>query len=700
MELTNLLLLILSVFVLVSSKKTEENTVKVSLSLSLESGFYYSDSISLEISSDPDAEIYYTIDGSIPTKNSLKYENAITLTNRSEEDNDLSAKKGVSPYEYSLMNNYPVVEKVKKGNVIRAIAILPDGNTSDIVSGTYFVGIDRKEDLGNLPIFSIMTDPDNLFDYEKGIYTLGKVFDEWHKEWCAEHPDPAPGEDKGFDMNNFSEYVNRCSNILKFAAYKAKGNYNNKGKAAERPAFVEYFPKGSNVTGFGENLGIRIMGSATRSYYQKSFHLTFRENYGNKNLKYEVIPDNTRSDGKGNVKKYKSFNIRNGGNDCEYTKIRDRIIQDLIRNRDSMETQSQDLAIAFIDGEYWGIYSIVEDYSDHHISNNYDIDNKNVIIIKTNEVEAGEDSDIELFNKFIDYVNNTDLSVSSNYNEVKKIIDVESFAWYYATTVYVEGTDGIFQNNNWAMWRVREPQPSIKHADGKWRMMMYGIEYSTGIYGDKNFDIFSKDTFNALKNNVTNVNVGTLIFTSLAENNKFKNLFINALSDIYNIDFTDERVKNTIDPLYTTLRPLMKDQLDRFGPTSGRDDPEAYYDGQVQELNDWLIGRHANIMKLIADVYEFNDPVKVTIEANNYKKGGFVINNGWKVFNKKFNGEYFKENILYITAVPTSKKHPFEHWIIKNCKFADKNSNKNGKSYQETIGIYPSSKCNVRAHFS
>jgi len=667
MELIKILLF-LSALVLASSEEIVEENYAAPY-FSLKSGFYNKKIINLEIfSTDPKAEIYYTTDGSIPTENSTKYEGAITLVNKSDSNNVLSAIKDVSTSKF-----VPSV-KVKKGHVIRAIAKLPNGNFTDIANGTFFVGINKKETYGDLPVFSMITDPSNLFDEEKGIYVLGKVYE----EWCNSNG----------------------SAMCKMApSYTVKGNYSLRGKEAERPAYVEYFPKGSNVTAFAENLGIRIMGAATRTYVQKSFHLTFREEYGKKKLKYEVIPGNMRSDGTGPVKKYKSFNIRNGGNDCEYTKIRDKTIQDLIYKRDSIETQQQDFAILFIDGEYWGVYIVIENYSDNHIENNYGIDNKNVIIIKKGNVEAGEEEDKELFNEFNDYATTTDLSIPSNYDKLKEIIDVESFAWYYAVNTYIENKDGIFQNNNWAFWRVREPQDSIKHADGKWRAMIYDVEYSTGLYGDKKYNTTTMS--NVVKNKPQGF--GNVLFTSLMSNHNFKNLFINALSDLVNIDFESERVNNLLEEYSSIVKPLMKDQIERYGPSYAVNDPIKYYTTQMTVLNNWLSGRHKYFMNNLAKTFEFEDPIKVTIESNDYSKGSFIVNNGWKVFNEKYVGDYFRENILYITAKPLNTASTFIRWKLQNCKFANKKYQSiiNVKtSYKETIGIYPSLGCRVTAFFS
>jgi len=213
----------------VASKAAEETTKDVNFlpQFNLESGFYSESSIKLKIKdSDPKATIYYTLDGSVPTTNSTVYKKTIVLKNRSNEGNVLTAISGISPDR-----DYVPKIKVKKGNVIRAIAKLSDGTLTDVVSGTYFVGLNRKKLTNNLPVVSIITDPSGLFDYEKGIYILGKAYEEWLAE------DPANANKEHYDV---------------------RGNYSKKGKKSEVPTVIQYFPSKKNRVGFTQPVGMRM----------------------------------------------------------------------------------------------------------------------------------------------------------------------------------------------------------------------------------------------------------------------------------------------------------------------------------------------------------------------------------------------------------------------------------------------------------
>jgi len=657
---------------LVASKAVKEAPVEETFlpKFNLASGFYNEKSIILKIKNpDPKATIYYTLDGTIPTTNSTIYKKPIVLKNRSKEDNVLSAISGITPDR-----DYIPKIKVKKGNVIRAIAKLSDGTLTDVVSGTYFVGLNRKKLTNNLPVVSIITEPNGLFDYENGIYILGKAYD----DWLAEDPE-----------NINKEY------------YEVKANYSKKGKKSEVPATIQYFPSKKDKVGFTQTLGMRIMGKASRSSIQKSFRCTSRDDYGSKNLKYEIIPGNMRSDGKGPVTKYKSFNIRNGGNDMDSAKIRDNLIQNLVSGR-PYETQQSDLAIAFVDGEYWGIYSIQEDYNEHYIANNFDIDKDNVAIMKANggdfDIEAGDENDLKLLHDDIDTILSKNMTISENYEEALKLFDLREFAWHMALTMYTCNVDGPIAGNNMSFWRAKEPVADVPKAEGKWHILNFDTEFSTGIYTDGtnyDYDMFVWPRIFASK-------IHNKLLVALSENKEFFNMYINALSDTRNIDFELKNVNSTLEEYRRTLSPLMKDQYDRFGREEFITNNYTHFDTQINQLKLWLNGRHGFFMKQMETSFGFKPAITVSITSNSFIKGSFTVNDGWKVFDKKYKGEYFRENILYITAKPSSEKRKIKYWKIQNCEFADKSyasrSNKN-QSTKTTIGIYPDEGCKVTIYY-
>jgi len=650
---------------LVFSKKTndikndDDNNVNVSLSFSLPSGFYNKEKIQLEIkSSHPDAIIYYTLDSHNPTEDSMVYEKALTLKNKSEEENVYSMIEGVSP------KFKPPVKKVHKTNIIRAIAKLPDGTFSKIYTGSYFVGLDKKELYQDIPVISLVTDPDNLFDYEIGIYTLGKKYDEWLQE------DP--------------ENINAQS-------YQVIGNYNNKGREYERPATFQYIPAHKNMVEVNQDLGIRIKGNASRMNSQKSFRLISRAKYGKKNLKYELIPGNQRSDGKGPITKYKSFNLRNGGNDVKFTKMRDNFLQGLIPG-EILETQQNDMVIVFLDGEYWGFYNLYEEYSKHYFADNYDIDEENVAIIKHGKnIEAGSEKDFDNYKEAISFISNNDMSIQSNYDKANELIEIDSYAWASAFYTFIVNRDSWFRGENFAMWRAIEPVKNVKRADGKWRSIIFDIEYGIGKYG------YSKPEENVFEyifdtTNIYSSELNSQLTRSLLRNDKFKNMYINDLCDMVNIIFEQTKINEILEGYRASILPLYAEFYDRFQEHAipNEDGPIVFFNNEIDKIKNWIKERHPILMNQTMDVFKFKPAVNVTVTSNNFEKGTIILNE-YNTFTEKYNGQYFTENILYVTGKPASGRK-LKSWTLHKCKMANKNKN--------TIGVYPKKGCTITANFT
>ena len=512
-------------------------------------GGFYSGPFQLKINCPAKgAAIYYTLDGSIPDENAIPYEGPLELTDRTPWPNMLSAISGVCPE-----GDYIPPEPVLKGNVVRAVAILPDGSKSRVTNATYFIGIDRRQQIGDTPVISMYVDPEDLFGHERGIYVLGRLYE-----------DISTNEDETEDAG----YIGNCF---------------MRGREWERSAAIDYMPAGMGEKGFSADLGIRIMGGDSRAYMQKSFRLKCRSEYGEKNIYYNIFP--------GGQAKYKSIVLRNGGNDYDYARFRDPMLQELVSDRD-METQRSFPVTLFIDGEYWGVYALCEDYDGHYIENNgYGVKAENVVIVKNGQIEEGTAEDQALFDGMVSFITENDMSDDKMYSRAAGMLDMAGFADYSAFNIYINNRDSFFMNdNNWMMWRAREAGKGTDKEDGRWRMMVFDTDYSTGIY-EKGMD-YDEDTLGDVLEGSSD-STGNAMLKSLMRNEAFRGMFIQALDDMRNRCFEKKRVEETIGAYLAAYEKPVCDTYRRFGPEDRLwGDPSEYYRMRVGELSEWLGGRY------------------------------------------------------------------------------------------------------------
>ena len=534
------------------------------MKFSAKSGFYDS-GFELSISADDGAEIYYTLDGSIPTDKSIHYESPFIIKDRSSEKNKLSSHTDIAqPIECS--DDFVPKAEIDKATIVRAMTIDKNGRQSAVVSNTYFVGFDKKADFyKNRKIVSLITDEENLFDYEKGIYVTGKVYDDWKnsKEYDTEVPE-----------------------------WELPGNYRQKGREWEREATLQFFENGELAS--AQDVGIRIHGGATRSYSQKSINVYARNDYGAPKLEYDLFSENVKrkSDGAA-ITKFDTFTLRNGGNDAYYTRFSDKLIQSLVADREFL-TQGMEPCIVFIDGEFWGHYEITEKLDEKFVGNHYDIPSKEICIIKAETLNEGTEGTYAEWEKLRKWINETDFSEQSAYEELCEYVDMQGFMDYISTEIYINNAD--WGRPNSAMWKAENTDNESPYADGKWRFILYDTEYSSGLYGQAQPDEDSFEKFMQSDCFLADM------FNGALENEGFRKQFSDTFMEIADKNFGKERVEAEIDRLSDEYHDMVIATYDRFwsGWTGGVE-ADANYELAVSSLKSFYSRRYACITEYLEE---------------------------------------------------------------------------------------------------
>ena len=504
-----------------STNSTSSADTETAVIFSVESGAYQEESIDLTLSSPSGLPIVYTTDGSLPTASSERFDSTITIDSNDTNSAFIAQLNDEIPDFRSIVAD----DSLPTATVIRAAVLLPDGTVGPAFTNTYFVDEDLVQMFGGIAVVSLVVDPADLLDYENGIMAKGAIYDEHRVE------------------NERSNFGNQ---------FETQANYTQKGRDWEREATIELFD-GSNMLSYEAPCGIRLRGNMSRIYAQKSFNVYFRDSYGVKKMEYPLFGDAATSSEGEPVTTYKSFCLRSGGNDTETLRYRDSLLQQSLDGYD-YATQASRPAIVFLNGEFYGVYSLAEKYSDSYVESHYGIDSKNAVLFEDGELDEGVDEDQALYDDLMQYAER-DLADDVTWDEFSNVVDVQSMADFYATQIFI-GNHDFSETKNYRIWRARDPEEGNTYADGRWRWMLYDTEFSTGLYGIAETQA-DYDTMGQYLNTCP-------LFAAAMRNPAFRELVRDRLVDLSQNSFEPTKTSTLFDGWWEIWEPWIDMSCKRF----------------------------------------------------------------------------------------------------------------------------------------
>lgn len=397
---------------------------------------------------------------------------------------------------------------ISKNSVIRAAAFRDGYLSGDVATAAYLFRSDGVNHA--LPVVTLVTDPDNLWNSKTGIYATGDQFD----------PDAASYAD-----------------TLKSATYyQAKfATEEQVDTIWEKPAAFSLFDDNGKQV-FTQNVGIRIAGSFGRGRAQKGFNVIARKEYGKGSMEYPFFENRP-------YKEYKAVVLRAGAQDQNRSKIRDELASGLLEGTDiNILYQAYRPTVLYLNGEYWGVYFMKEKRNRFFVAQHENTENNVDLAIGKGfkQRSYGDNSDwVSLY----EYATSHDLSSAEAYAYVSERMDVDSFRDYMIAEIYNGNTDTY----NFQYYRLK---------GGKWKFIFYDFCWG--------FQSPGHDTLAFRMGKTPSDVCSAKLFAAMLQNKGWRDSFCRRFGELLNTAFAPERVTALIEELYGYVEPEIKREREKF----------------------------------------------------------------------------------------------------------------------------------------
>ncbi len=526
---------------------------------------------------------------------------------------------GSEPSATSTKYNNPIT--ISKTKVIRA-KVFCEGWLSPVSTAQSYIFHPREM---TLPIFSVLTDDRYLNDKEIGL----------------------------FANNNSKE--------------------DKKTHDWRRPVNIEFFTPTSEGSIFNQLSETRIQGGQSRANDLKSmvFYANKRFDPDHKRFSYEFFPDQ-----KPGVTEFKSFSLRDGGNDFGDLYFRDLIIQRTMGGHVDLDWQAGHSAVLYINGVYMGMLNIRERSNEDNIYSNYggleDIDIVEISHEQVNGqdlfIEELKEGDDEFYNAFKAFYSEKGHTLV----EYEQWMDVSEYLNVMVLNLFYGNID--FPGNNLVFWRpngddTESGLPKI------WRVIVKDTDFGLGLYSRKS----DYNTIDLIFNpnahpgdNWACTEPATRLFKNMMENEEIRAMFIDKCC-VFMGDFMNAKGTGEIIDLIKAeaLEEFVahRDKYNAGGGWWGQPDNRSDILNKFEDAKKWLAGytdqgwwgqsttylpRTDYFCQHIAQQWGLGTPVALTV--NTSKKDVDITINGIGLSENTFDGKFFANRKLTITGTAPEGK--------------------------------------------
>ena len=489
----------------------------------LDPGLYFT-KIYVEISIPEGTQVFYTTDGSTPTLNANPY------------------------HGERLELNFTTVLRAR---AFSTGTIKP----SDTLTGTFFINAYHS-----LPVVSVTTDPDNLWNKETGMLVTGdNVFKE---------PGKLP---------------------FKNTVYRKV-----KDSGEKRECYVELYDD-SGVRLLSQGASFSLMGDFSLDMPQKSFKFRAKSIYGEKTFAAKLFPDRPYTE-------YKSFVLRNSGNDSMWTRLQDGFQSRLMdASGATVAHQAWKPYAVYLNGVYWGHMNLRE-RTDRFMLAQFEglgLDQAdNITLLQGNgRVKYGSNKAWKAMLKKIKAGN-----PAKNPEDLQYIldnVDVDNLFEYIAYEMFFGNSD----IGNTRFYRFNT-------EGSKWKWVLYDVDY--GLYNSK----FNSPKSYTKEKGMGEKNIDNTILRKLLTVPEYKDRFLTIYGGVFR-KLTTSFMLDVLEPMVEQIKPEMQLHWARWGeendtyvltevPTTV-DGAYRYWEKRVERLRNVIRLRPTRLWEYTQDAFNLTN---------------------------------------------------------------------------------------------
>ncbi len=376
-------------------------------------------------------------------------------------------------------------------------------------------------------------------------------------------------------------------------------NFLQHGVEWEHPAHLDFFNPGDE-TAFSEPIGLRLNGGWSRRFAQKGFRFYFDDFGTTQEINYDFFD--------GTPTNFQRLIMRT--HLLPFLCFNSDLVESIWLDQGHLGSRIQPV-VAYVNHEYWGVYSLRERLDDEFLEVTHGIEHGSYIFIKDGIVERGDPTDWA--NLITSFSQPQDFSSHTWFVDISSKLDLPTYVDWLLLNIFSASADNGFDGN----------LAQLKQGDGPWQFIIWD-EDDTFFPQNQNanmFRFYSSADRTAFEANWPPVfyydgwdpslQAWCDMFRGLMQNSEFKAFFFDRLDELLATELKPEAIALRVDAMVDEQEAEMDLHAQRYNWNSSSE-----FAGYADYLKGWVTARHGIIQ---AQAASFREEFRVPLELVNFQ---------------------------------------------------------------------------------